>query len=101
MAREKDMLETEVESFLRKSVMKEGGLCLKFIPDFARGFPDRLILLPGGVVCFVETKRPVGGILSSAQNVMHVTLRRLGVRVEVAWTKEQAALLVSDLVREE
>lgn len=94
----KNQLENEVEGHLRRRVEKAGGLCVKFLPDFARGFPDRIVLLPGGVLVWVETKRPQGGVLSPAQKVQHVLLRRLGQRVEVVWTKDQADDLIDSLV---
>ena len=94
----KNQLENEVEGHLRRRVEKAGGLCVKFLPDFARGFPDRIVLLPGGVLVWVETKRPQGGVLSPVQKVQHVLLRRLGQRVEVVWTKDQADALIDSLV---
>ena len=94
----KNQLENEVEGHLRRCVEKAGGLCVKFLPDFARGFPDRIVLLPGGVLVWVETKRPQGGVLSPVQKVQHVLLRRLGQRVEVVWTKDQADALIDSLV---
>lgn len=69
---------------------------MKFLPDFARGFPDRIVLLPGGRLVWAELKRPRGGVLSPSQLVQHTVLRRLGQRVEVVWTEEQA----DDLIRE-
>ena len=94
----KNQLENEVEGHLRRRVEKVGGVCVKFLPDFARGFPDRIVLLPGGVLVWVETKRPQGGVLSPVQKVQHVLLRRLGQRVEVVWTKDQADNLIASLV---
>ena len=94
----KNQLENEVEGHLRRRVEKVGGICVKFLPDFARGFPDRIVLLPGGVLVWVETKRPQGGVLSPVQKVQHVLLRRLGQRVEVVWTKDQADALIDSLV---
>ena len=94
----KNQLENEVEGHLRRCVEKAGGLCVKFLPDFARGFPDRIVILPGGVLVWVETKRPQGGVLSPVQKVQHVLLRRLGQRVEVVWTKDQADALIDSLV---
>lgn len=90
-------VESEVEGYLRKLVERRGGVCIKFLPDYSRGFPDRILLLPGGKLTWVETKRPQGGRLSPAQKVQHVLLRRLGQRVEVVWTKEQADALVKNL----
>ena len=94
----KNQLENEVEGHLRRRVEKVGGICVKFLPDFARGFPDRIVLLPRGVLVWVETKRPQGGVLSPIQKVQHVLLRRLGQRVEVVWTKDQADALIDSLV---
>lgn len=94
----KNQLENEVEGHLRRRVERVGGICVKFLPDFARGFPDRIILLPRGVLVWVETKRPRGGVLSPVQKVQHVLLRRLGQRVEVVWTKDQADDLIDSLV---
>lgn len=91
---QKNQRETEVEQHLVSEVQKRGGICVKFLPDFARGFPDRIVLLPGGVLIWVETKRPVGGRLDGIQNVQHLLLRRLGQRVEVVWTKEEADQLM-------
>ena len=36
----------------------EGGVCLKWTCPGHRGVPDRMILFPGGIIAFVELKRP-------------------------------------------
>lgn len=95
--KKKRQLESEVESYLRRKVEERGGMCVKFLPDQETGFPDRLVLLPGGVVVWVETKRPSGGRVAGAQNVAHVLLRRLGQRVDLVWTKEEADRLLQSL----
>lgn len=89
--------ENEVERYLRKRVERAGGYCVKFLPDYARGFPDRIVLLPGGVLVWVELKRPQDGRLSPAQKVQHVLLRRMGQRVEAVWSKEQVDGLLENL----
>ena len=90
----KDILESEVEGHLRRITEAHGGQCVKFIPDYKRGWPDRILLLPGGVLVWVETKRPVGGKPSAGQLLAHELLRRMGQRVEMVWTKEEADRLV-------
>lgn len=85
--REKRQLEREVEGYLVRQVEKMGGRCPKF--DSVRGWPDRIVLLPAGVVAWVETKRPVGGVLSPAQLVVHEQLRRVGQQVYVVWSQEE------------
>ena len=51
-------LEKSIENVLRKAVEDEGGVCLKWTCPGHRGVPDRMILFPGGVIAFVELKRP-------------------------------------------
>lgn len=51
-------LEKSIENVLRKAVKAEGGLCLKWVCPGHRGVPDRMILFPGGIIAFVELKRP-------------------------------------------
>lgn len=60
-------LEKEIEAKLRKLVESRGGLCLKWVCPGWVGVPDRIVLLPGGRVIFVETKRPKGGRVSPMQ----------------------------------
>lgn len=51
-------LEKSIENVLRKAVEDEGGVCLKWTCPGHRGVPDRMILFPGGIIAFVELKRP-------------------------------------------
>lgn len=61
---------------------------IKLNPIGLRGLPDRMLLLPGGQVIFVELKIPTGRV-SRVQTVVHERLRKLGFRVEVLWSREQ------------
>lgn len=85
----RESLETEdqVEGHLLKVVKKARGLCFKL--RFMRGWPDRVVLLPGGLVLFVELKRPVGGKFEPLQERIHGKLRLLGFTVMVWNTKAQ------------
>lgn len=91
------MREREVESYLRRRVEALGGECVKFIPDDMPGYPDRIVMLPGGVLVWAETKKPKGGRVSKLQKLRHEQLRALGQHVVVVWTKEQADELVEQL----
>ena len=51
-------LEKSIENILRKAVEDEGGMCLKWVCPGHKGVPDRMILFPGGIIAFVELKRP-------------------------------------------
>ena len=53
------MLEKEVERYLCQQVKRKlGGMALKFVSPGLSGVPDRIVLIPGGKVTFVETKAP-------------------------------------------
>ena len=52
------MREKTVEAKLVAAVKAVGGLALKFISPGFDGMPDRLVLLPNGILAFVELKAP-------------------------------------------
>lgn len=76
------MREREVELKLRHATAERGGLCLKFTPGNWVGAPDRLVLLPGGKVGFVEVKAP-GQSPRPLQVARHRQLAELGYVVRV------------------
>nr|DAL19560.1 MAG TPA_asm: Nuclease [Caudoviricetes sp.] len=80
-------MEKTVEKYLVNEIERLGGLCVKFPPLFFRGFPDRIVLLPGAVIAFVETK-DTGKKPRPIQERVHAKLRKLGFRVEVIDSKE-------------
>ena len=80
-----DKLEKDIEQKLRKMVEKHGGMCLKWVCPGWSGVPDRIVLLPGGRLVFVETKRPKGGKLSELQKWWANKLIDLGFFYEVVW----------------
>ncbi len=81
------MPESYIESRLREAVKRLGGLAIKLTSFSFTGLPDRLILLPGGKVFFVETKcsetKP-----RSRQLIVHEQLRSLGFMVFIVRTNE-------------
>lgn len=81
------MTEDNVEEYLRKQVKLLRGMCIKLNPFGYAGIPDRLVLLPGGIVVFFELKRPVGGRFEPLQQRWHSKLRQLGFHVFVCNTK--------------
>ncbi len=52
------MREKEIEQKLTKMAKSMGGIALKFISPGHDGVPDRLVLLSGGKIAFVELKAP-------------------------------------------
>lgn len=76
------MSESALERRLVAEARKAGGMCLKFTSPSTRGVPDRIVLLPGGVMSFVELKAP-GRKPTRLQRIMHERIRELGFRVAV------------------
>ena len=87
--REKLADEQTVERHLLRRVKMLRGLCLKLPALVYPGIPDRMILLPGGRVIFMELKRPVGGRFEKLQPWWLRTLARLGFPVHVCRTKQE------------
>ncbi|WP_320951672.1 VRR-NUC domain-containing protein [Hungatella effluvii] len=52
------MRENEIERHLVAAVKKMGGLAVKFVSPGLDGVPDRIVLLPGRKIAFVELKAP-------------------------------------------
>ena len=75
------MLERSVEAIFARRVRDLGGISYKFAPVCA-GNPDRIVLMPGGAVFFVELKAP-GGQLSPVQRLWHARAAELGTTVQV------------------
>jgi hypothetical protein len=80
------MRETRVETTLRVEIKGLGGWAIKLLPSVS-GLPDRIVLLPGGRIYFVELKSPTGKV-EPHQTVIHNRLRRLGFEVLVLNTPD-------------
>lgn len=52
------MREKQVEQRLVKAVRAAGGICPKLVSPGMNGMPDRLLLMPGARMAFVEVKAP-------------------------------------------
>lgn len=75
-------LEKEIECKLKILVEgRLGGACLKWVCPGWRGVPDRIVLLPGGRVHFVELKRPEGSRVEPLQTWWKRRLEKFGFTV--------------------
>lgn len=74
--------EQQIEIRLKEKVEQEGGLALKFISPGTAGVPDRIVLLPGMGIYFVELKAP-GERLRALQLKRKKQLEDLGFKVYV------------------
>ena len=76
------MREKTVELQLTRAVKRIGGMCPKFVSPGTDGMPDRIVLLPGCRIGFVEVKAP-GKEPRPLQVKRHRQLRALGFLVFV------------------
>lgn len=78
------MKESQIETRLRQGVRALGGRAYKFVSPGNTGVPDRLVVLPGGRIIFVELKTDTGK-LSPMQIRQIDFLRSRGVPVRVLY----------------
>ena len=88
--------EKDLERLLDKSVRQAGGTTMKIFNPWVVGYPDRLVLMPGGLAMFVELKS-TGEKPRKIQLVRHEQLRDLGFEVRVIDKRQQIEQLIHDL----
>jgi Holliday junction resolvase len=95
MPKKPNVKESVIERELVARVKAAGGFCLKVTVLGRRGFPDRLVILPGGKVCLVELKRPRGSRISIHQGEYIKLLMALNVDCFIVKNAEDIARLLS------
>ena len=90
------MREKVIERKLTLMVKKQGGICPKFVSPGFDGMPDRIGLLPGSHMAFVEVKAP-GQKPRALQVSRHTLLRRLGFRVYILDSEEQIGGILDEI----
>lgn len=83
-----DVKESATERVFNARVRDLGGLSFKFVP-FHKGNPDRIVIMPPGLLILVELKAD-GESLSPAQVLWHRRARERGVIVEVVTGSAEA-----------
>lgn len=76
------MDERFIEKKLREGIKKSKGIAYKFVSPGNSGVPDRIVLLPGGKIIFVELKR-LGERPKKHQLAQIRRIRNLGFDVRV------------------
>lgn len=94
------MLESKIESWLDGQIKKIGGKSYKFVSPGNPGVPDRIFILPGGKVFFVELKRKIGR-LSNVQIWQREQFKERGIEIKVIYGMDQAKEFVKDVVQHE
>lgn len=90
------MREKAIEQKLVSAVRRSGGIAPKLVSPGFDGMPDRMVLMPGGHIAFVEVKAP-GEKPRPLQLSRHRLLRRLGFRVYVLDGAEQIETILREI----
>ena len=93
--RARKILEGTIEKRFVKEVKKLGCITRKLNGMGNRDWPDRLILVPGGVTLFIEFKRPDEG-LRPTQEALHEDVAAMGHTWYVFDNWEGALAVVKD-----
>lgn len=90
------MREKAIEQKMVSAVRLSGGIAPKLVSPGFDGMPDRMVLMPGGRIAFVEVKAP-GEKPRPLQLSRHRLLRRLGFRVYVLDGAEQIETILREI----
>ena len=93
------MREAGFERRLRLEIERRGGRALKLVAPGRAGVPDRLVLMPGGQVWFVELKAP-GRSPRPLQLYRIEELSELGFRVRVVSNSDELKAFLAELDRD-
>ena len=85
-----------VETYLKSSVEKIGGLTRKYVSPGHAGVPDRLVFNKGRIV-LVELKTQ-GGILSAVQRIEIQRMAKVGIPVVIISSRVEVDRFMKDLV---
>ena len=91
-------LERDIERYLVRRTIEHGGIAYKWVSPGHVGVADRIVLLPGGVVWFVELKTATGR-LSPLQKVFAADMARMGMNYMVLKSKEEVDQWFLDLTK--
>ncbi len=76
------MYESTFEKKICNYIKSLGGKAYKWVSPGASGVPDRIVVLPGGQIIFIEVKSPgLSDGLSARQKKVIATLEGLGCMV--------------------
>jgi len=91
--------EAGFERRLRLEIERRGGRALKLVAPGRAGVPDRLVLMPGGRVWFVELKAP-GRSPRPLQLYRIEELSKLGFRVRVVSNSDELKSFLAEVDRD-
>lgn len=92
------MREKDIEGKCRFLAIAAGGILWKWVSPGRAGVPDRILILPGGRVAFVEFKAP-SKHPTAQQLATHRTLQDLGARVAVIDSPAAFQALIEEVMK--
>jgi len=90
------MQESEIDRWLGRQLRGMGCLYYKWVSPGCVGVPDRIVIIPGGRILFLELKTE-NGDLSAAQKFQIRKLKAAGVPAGVIHGMPEAAALVKTI----
>lgn len=93
------MLEKEIEKKLVEGIRRLGGRAYKWVSPGSNGVPDRIIVMPGGRILFVELKTSTG-VVSKLQKMQIRMLSQMGCDVRVVFGMDGVQDLLDKLTAE-
>lgn len=93
------MLEKDIEKWLVEEVKKMGGLADKYVSPNNPGVPDRIVIMPGGRVYFVELKAQWGR-LGNLQKWQRKRYEGVGALVRCVRGMDGAKAFIEELKHE-
>lgn len=91
--------EHDIEDYACAQAQRMGGIALKFKTPPRVGAPDRIVILPGPRIGWLELKRPKGGKFEAGQPRYHAMLRGYGCIVIVCRTRAQVDAALAEIAR--
>lgn len=95
LSRNSEDSEKAIESYLCHLVRGAGGIPLKYSSGTSTGYPDRLLLFPGGEMIWVEVKS-AGCNPTPLQSHRMQQLRTMGFRVRLCDSRAKAEEIVGN-----
>lgn len=89
--------ERDIEKWLRDKIRQMGGIAMKFTSPGNDGVPDRIAILPGGQVWFIELKKD-GETPTKIQEWQIERLRKLGCNVTVIAGMKEAQAWIWEVI---
>lgn len=94
------MREKDIEKWIRQQIENMGGKFMKFVSPGNNGVPDRIAIMPGGHIWFVELKTDTGE-LAPIQTWQIEQLKKLDVPAIVVRGMTDARAFVDTLMDEQ